>query len=316
MACHAGCCRPTSSGCSPWRQLHSAKLTAALGSARARAACALPPAPAVLAAAATLGRPSRLRLPCCGGPSRLQLAVELEDAQAGAHAAQLAHKLGKVLHALRLVRQQVALWIGRGWGAAGACVELQASTALREGPPWSATGPRRGGASAVARVERRSSHTLALCWGSMENQSPCARFRQPVTPGGSPWRNGLARTHPQSRTSGCRRASPPPRAAPAASAAGREQGCCGQAGRRVRAGMGAAQQAAPGLSSEAREERLRHGSAAQRMGALRLQPYNPNRRCGPRLEVELLQRQGQLKGVQRLACSRGSRGRAGRGAWG
>lgn len=43
---------------------------------------------------------------------RLQLAVELEDAQAGAHAAQLAHKLGKLLHAVRLVRQQVALCRG------------------------------------------------------------------------------------------------------------------------------------------------------------------------------------------------------------
>jgi len=44
--------------------------------------------------------------------SRLQLAVELEHAQAGAHAAQLAHKLGKLLDAVRLVRQQVALCMG------------------------------------------------------------------------------------------------------------------------------------------------------------------------------------------------------------
>lgn len=45
---------------------------------------------------------------------RLQLAVELEHAQAGAHAAQLAHKLGKLLDAVRLVRQQVALCRGAG----------------------------------------------------------------------------------------------------------------------------------------------------------------------------------------------------------
>ena len=45
---------------------------------------------------------------------RLQLAVELEDAEAGAHAAQLAHKLDKLLDAARLVRQQVALCNGRG----------------------------------------------------------------------------------------------------------------------------------------------------------------------------------------------------------
>lgn len=42
-------------------------------------------------------------------PLRLHPAVELKDAQAGAHAAQLRHALRALLHRGRLVGEQVAL---------------------------------------------------------------------------------------------------------------------------------------------------------------------------------------------------------------